>query len=177
MTYAHAGLNEWYVNGPLGLEQGFTIPRAPSGHQAGALTLSMALSGNAQAASASGGQALTLRHAGGPSLSYSGLTATDRRGTVFHSWLALQHGQLLLRVDTHGARYPLRIDPFVQQGEKLTTEFGSSVALSTDGGTALIGESEDNEGVGAAWVFTRSGEEWILQTKLTGSGEIGEVVP
>ena len=30
VTYAHPGLSEWYVNGPLGLEQGFTIPRAPA---------------------------------------------------------------------------------------------------------------------------------------------------
>src|SRR5262249_27011012 len=41
VSYARAGLSEWFVNGPLGLEQGFTIPRAPSGHPAGALTLAM----------------------------------------------------------------------------------------------------------------------------------------
>ena len=33
VSYARAGLSEWYVNGPLGLEQGFTIPRAPSAHR------------------------------------------------------------------------------------------------------------------------------------------------
>ena len=49
---------------------------------------------------------------------------------------------------------------WTQQGEKLTgsgesgeAEFGCSVALSSDGDTALIGGSDDNNGVGAAWVF------------------------
>jgi hypothetical protein len=43
------------------------------------------------------------------------------------------------------------------------------VALSGDGNTALIGGSNDN-GVGAAWVFTRAVSTWTLQgSKLTGT--------
>src|ERR1700751_4862651 len=30
VRYMHSGLTEWYRNGPLGVEQGFTIPRAPA---------------------------------------------------------------------------------------------------------------------------------------------------
>ena len=65
---------------------------------------------------------------------------------------------------------------WTQQGAKLTGSgeigagaFGDSVALSADGNTALIGGYRDNEGVGAAWVFTRSGSTWTQQgAKLTG---------
>jgi phosphodiesterase/alkaline phosphatase D-like protein len=55
-------------------------------------------------------------------------------------------------------------------------ELGSSVALSADGNTAVIGDPGDNGGAGAAWVFTRSeGGAWTQQGgKLTGSGEEGE---
>ena len=50
-----------------------------------------------------------------------------------------------------------------------------SVPLSSDGDTALVGGSGDNGGIGAAWVFTRSGSTWTQQgAKLTGSGEIGK---
>ena len=49
---------------------------------------------------------------------------------------------------------------WTQQGEKLTGggevgagHFGLSVALSSDGNTALIGGFNDNNEVGAAWVF------------------------
>src|SRR5262249_53199186 len=34
---------------------------------------------------------------------------------------------------------------------------GQSVSLSSDGNTALVGGPGDNNGVGAAWVFSRSG--------------------
>jgi hypothetical protein len=179
VVYGRARVREWYVNGPLGLEQGFTIPMPP-GPAAGALTLSIALSGNVHASVAADGQSVTLSRAGQSVLSYSGLSATDARGRALHSWLQLHAGRLLLRVDARDARYPLRLDPLLQQGEKLTaagatgnSEFGTSVALSADGDTALIGAPADG-GVGAAWVFTRSGTTWTQQgEKLTGSGEIG----
>ena len=66
-----------------------------------------------------------------------------------------------------------------QQGSKLTgsggvkfPELGVSVALSDDGNTALVGGSNDNGGVGAAWAFTRSGETWTQQgAKLLASDE------
>ena len=51
-------------------------------------------------------------------------------------------------------------DPLIQQGPKLTGSgesgiggFGDSVALSSDGNTALIGGPGDSSGVGATWVF------------------------
>ena len=70
---------------------------------------------------------------------------------------------------------------WAQQGPKLTggeesgkAELGSSVALSEDGSTALVGGNADAEGTGAAWVFTRSGSTWAEQgPKLTGGGEVG----
>jgi hypothetical protein len=70
---------------------------------------------------------------------------------------------------------------WTQQGGKLvgtTSEYGgglwsqgASVALSSDGNTAIIGGPSDNRTTGAAWVFTRSGGIWTQQgNKLVGSG-------
>ncbi len=60
-------------------------------------------------------------------------------------------------------------------GEIGSGKFGTSVALSSDGKTALIGGPSDNSGLGAAWVFTRRGSIWRQRgSKLTGGGEIGE---
>jgi len=50
---------------------------------------------------------------------------------------------------------------------------GISVSLSGDGNTALVGGPYDNNFVGAAWVFTRSGGVWSQQAKLVGTGSIG----
>ncbi len=71
---------------------------------------------------------------------------------------------------------------WTQQGAKLTPDdenldgrFGSGVALSTDGNSALIGGANDNHRVGAAWVFARSGSTWTQQgAKLTASDETGQ---
>ncbi len=71
-----------------------------------------------------------------------------------------------------------------QQGNKLvgtgavvTAQQGSSVAISADGNTALIGGQNDNNDMGAAWVFTRSGGVWTQQgSKLVGSGAVGGIV-
>jgi FG-GAP-like repeat/FG-GAP repeat len=54
------------------------------------------------------------------------------------------------------------------------SEQGFSVALSADGNTALVGGPEDNNAVGAAWVFTRSAGGWTQQgPKLVGIGATG----
>ena len=182
VAYRHLGFTEWFANGPLGLEQGFSIHRAPSRVAGAPLTLVMGLSGGMRAAVLAGRRSIALSGADGASLRYGGLTATDADGRGLKAWLELRGHRLMLRVDTRRARYPIKIDPFVQQGDSLTGggewaagDFGASVALSADGGTALIGAPSDDFGVGAAWVFTRSGSTWSQQgNKLTGGGERGD---
>jgi hypothetical protein len=50
---------------------------------------------------------------------------------------------------------------------------GDSVGLSGDGNTALVGGDNDNDLVGAAWVFTRLQGVWTPRAKLVGIGAIG----
>ena len=71
-----------------------------------------------------------------------------------------------------------------QQGAKLVgtgavndSHQGVSVALSADGNTAMVGGPDDNNDVGAAWVYTRNGGEWSQQgTKLVGTGAVGAAI-
>jgi hypothetical protein len=52
--------------------------------------------------------------------------------------------------------------------------FGSSVAVSADGTTAIVGAPGDNNNVGSAVVFIRNGNVWAQQgPKLTGTGPTG----
>jgi hypothetical protein len=70
---------------------------------------------------------------------------------------------------------------WTQQGSKLfgsgavgAAHQGNSVALSTDGNTAIVGGLSDNSDAGAAWVFTQSSGVWSQQgNKLVGSGAVG----
>jgi hypothetical protein len=178
VRYEHGELTEWYANGPLGIEQGFDVSARP-GPAAGPLTLSLTLSGNLAAQLRDDSVLFT---GGGAALRYGGLVATDVQGHVLRSWLQLEEGHVLIRVADRGASYPLRIDPMIQQGKKLTGtgaigtgRFGFTVALSGDGNTALIGGNYFNIGAGAAWAFTRSGGTWAQQGgKLVGTGHVGE---
>ena len=48
-------------------------------------------------------------------------------------------------------------------------EFGSSVALDSDGKTAIIAAEFDRDEKGAVYVFTRPGTLWLQKAKLTSS--------
>jgi FG-GAP repeat len=76
-----------------------------------------------------------------------------------------------------------------QQGDKLASvdrlglpNEGASVALSSDGNTAILGGPADNTGVGAAWVFMRSQGHWspqggkLVVSDATGAAQIGTSV-
>ena len=182
VSYAVGPLTQWYENGPLGLEQGFTLRAPPAGAARGPVTIALRVGGSLRARLVGGGEAVDfIAPGGGVVLRYVGLRAIDARGRVLHAWLDATGGGLLVRVDARGARYPLRIDPFVQQGSTLVgtgavgdATQGWSVALSGDGNTALVGGRDDNSDVGAAWVFTRSGTTWTQQgPKLVGTGAVG----
>ena len=75
---------------------------------------------------------------------------------------------------------------WTQQGGKLTgggesgeSEFGTNVALSADGATALIGGWRDNGGAGASWVFvdpptaTTGAATGVGETSATLNGTLG----
>ncbi len=70
--------------------------------------------------------------------------------------------------------------PSLQQGNKLvgtgaigSASQGYSIAISSDGSTAIVGGVDDNSSIGAAWVYKRSSGVWSQQgNKLVGSGAI-----
>jgi hypothetical protein len=74
-----------------------------------------------------------------------------------------------------GSTWSQQGSSFVGAGTVGEAHFGSSLALAGNGETAVIGAPGDSDHLGAAWVFTRTGEEWSEQgSKLTGSGAEGE---
>ena len=70
------------------------------------------------------------------------------------------------------------LPPNFQQGNKLVgsgaignARQGTSVAISADGNTAIVGARNDNGDAGAAWIYSRNNGTWIQQgNKLMGVG-------
>ena len=106
-------------------------------------------------------------------LEYAGLRALDAQGISLSAQMRPVNGGFEIRVDDAHAIYPVTVDPVLTQQGYLTDsgalEFGSSLSISSDGNTALIGavESGTNYHEGAAFVFTRSGGSWTEQAELS----------
>lgn len=187
VEYRRGGLTEWYVNGPAGLEQGFTLnspPRLLGQRKDQPLTIALALSGNLAASLERDGRTLTLTTADGkPSLRYATLIAYDRSGRRLPAHLELHDNLLLLRVADTGAMYPVVVDPFVQEAKLTASDgaahdnFAEATAISGDGGTIIVGAAgatiTSNISQGAVYVFVKPSTGWagnlIEAAKLTAS--------
>ena len=167
VTYSAGGVKEWWANGPIGLEQGYTVARGPA---SGRIHLSLSLGGDLRPRLAGG--ALLL----GDSLRYSGLVAVDARGRSLPAALSLHGHRVTLTVRTNGARYPFKVDPWVQSANlnepspAPSDAFGrSSVAVS--GNTIVVGAAahkvDSNPSQGAVFVFTKPSTGWADSTAST----------
>lgn len=176
VEYRRGALTEWYVNGPIGLEQGFTLQQAP-GQANGPLTLSFTVAGDLEASVDPSARDLTLSRHGAATFRYAGLKAWDANRRELRTWLEMAGNELRLRVDDAGARYPVTIDPVVQAARLVAQtmlygapyndgvagdQLGRSIAISDDGSTVVVGapfKRLNNIRSGVAYVFVRPSEQ------------------
>lgn len=121
----------------------------------------------------------TLATAGG------GISLSANNGIAINNALISDGGNIVLQADADGnGAGALTLSAAVmggwtQQAQLNRTggvaygEFGSSVALSADGTTAIVGGFFDNGPRGTATVFARSGGVWIQQAQLTSAATGG----
>jgi hypothetical protein len=168
VEYQRGAIGEWYANGPYGLEQGFTIARGTPGR------LTIALAARPGSTPRLRGGSVEL----GGGLRYGALSAVDASGRRLPSRLSVRGGKILLEVDAAGARFPVRVDPFVYE-ETLSYaahpeagEASAGSAISADGNTAVIGAS--TPAPGAVYVFQRGNNGlWTLQQTISPGGSDG----
>jgi len=177
IEYRRPNVTEWYVNGPFGLEQGFTIERAPAAPRSGPLTLKIAVSGDMDAVKSAAGLRL------GP-LSYGGLSAWDARSRELPARLVVGEAQFAIEIDDADAVYPVTVDPFIQAAKLSASDaaagdwLGFSVAMS--GNTIVVGSPFDDLFAdsccdhGSVYVFEKPETGWTDATqvaKLTAAGQ------
>jgi len=173
VVYQHPGVGVWYANGPLGLEQGFSLTSRPAGAAQLPVTLAVRLTGTLRARLRGNGLLLVGGH-DRPRLRYDQLSVTDATGRRLPARLSLSYGWIEISIRDHGARYPLTVDPTVTQTAELTASdgaandnFGSSVAVS--GSTIVVGAPQHQVGSntyqGAVYVFTKPASGWANATQ------------
>ena len=175
---ADSGLVEWYVNGPLGLEQGFTLEAAPPcrAPSSAVVGIDLALAGGLTAALDGEGAIALLDASGTVVARYTDLHVSDSTGRVLPSRFGVERQRISLRVEAAGVVYPMTLDPLVAipQGKLVASDgvagddFGTSVAVS--GNTAVVGADAKDSKKGAAYVFAYDGSSWTQQgSKLVAS--------
>src|SRR5580658_1976039 len=103
VEYRRGLLTEWYVNGPAGLEQGFTINQPPGKPNGQPLEIALAVFGDMSVAKQNDNSLTFAGRNGNPALRYTGLTAYDVAGKELQSWLELRGNRLTLKVADAGA--------------------------------------------------------------------------
>ena len=176
VEYRRGIVTEWYVNGPLGIEQGFTFAEPPGRSSGEPLTVALAIEGNLTPSVGGGGRGLALTNGGVTVLRYAALSSWDANGRELPAWLEVDGRELRIRVDDAGAQYPLTIDPYVQAPALNTakpcdpsgvcddggpyTQFGYAVSISADASTVVVGAPGkyfNNTSIqrGVAYVFVK----------------------
>lgn len=177
LEYDPHGLTVWYRGVARGIEQGFTLDRAPL-HTGGELDLTVELRGNLRAYLRTP-QDLEFDNAEGkPKLRYSGLFAYDSRHRPLAARMELIGHSLRIKITTQGARYPITVDPLVTSVTQFNDpdnsfgdNFGYSVALSADGSEALVGafsaSANGNDATGKAYIYLKSSGSWSPKPAVT----------
>ena len=170
-TYDNGGLSEWYSATATGLEQGFTLNSRPGG-TSGAVTIAMASGGDLTPVLTGPNSLSLLGHSGQADLNYSGLKVTDASGRVLPADLEISGPSIRIVFDDQGATYPVHVDPFIQLASLVppttASAFGTVIATSSNGTTALVGDPSGGAGAtGAATVYTFANGSWSAGTALS----------
>jgi Bacterial Ig-like domain (group 3)/FG-GAP repeat len=163
VSYQRAGVTQSYTSRSSGLEQVFTIRPRPAG--AGALRLVVGTLAPGIHARVSGRNLTLLDPSGRVLATYGGLRVTDARGSLIPGVIRIDGDHVALMIDDHLARYPLRVDPYVQIATLTPSPFeaplvlrhndadtfGISVAESANGDVVVVGAPSND----SALVFVK----------------------
>ena len=157
-------ITEWFVNGPNGLEHGFTIPSRPGGK--GELRLTMSVS---EARAEMEGNHIVLTSPAGRRLKYSDLYVIDAKGNDVPATLNVpDSGTIEILISDLDAAYPLTIDPIltstpdaIVESDQVEASLGYSVSgagdVNGDGyADVIVGAYRYDNGTeeeGAAFVY------------------------
>jgi hypothetical protein len=169
-SYDYGPVTAWY-RAPQrnSLEEGFTIGQRPSG-SGSQVTLAVSSGGNVVPAT-TGAHSLVLRAGGTKAFTDTGLQVVDARGRVLPSHFAVSGRSITIAFDDAGAAYPVTVDPWVQGASLAPTgpaaTFGTSVAVSADGNTALVGDPAGGVNItGEATIYYLNAGTWSAGTAL-----------
>lgn len=141
VTYDRGSVVEWWLNGPLGVEQGFDVAEAPAcAREGAALAVEVELGGASEAQLDPSGTEVLLAGPDGLRMRMTDVYAFDASGSELPARLTLENDVLSIVVDAKEAAYPITIDPVLMTETQVVQAsnapasgyFGNSVAMQGD---------------------------------------------
>ncbi|HEB70791.1 MAG TPA: hypothetical protein ENI88_14420 [Desulfobulbus sp.] len=169
LTYDHGLFSQWFINGPMGLQQGFTLNQRPARDDPDRLVLALELESDLKPYRTADGRGIDFATEDGKVVfRYSGLMVTDAGGRQLGAYMETAPRQIRLVINDTDARYPVVVDPVFQQAKLTASDgaagdlFGRSVAV--DGQTIVVG-APSGGAHGTAYVFQKTGINWTSMTQ------------
>ena len=189
IVYDQGLLKQWFVNGPMGLQQGFTIHKRPGKDRTGKLVLTLNVNSDLQPRAAVGSRGVEFVTTDEDVvLQYTGLMVVDADTRQLPAHIETHRNQIDIVVDDRKAMYPVIVDPIFQQA-KLTASDGTGGAdqagdwfgysIAVDGNTIVVGAPEHDEKIdastyhiyqGTAYIFEKRAGHWTEIRRLKASG-------
>ncbi|MDH5515642.1 MAG: FG-GAP repeat protein, partial [Gammaproteobacteria bacterium] len=186
IDYHFAGLSEWFINSPYGLEHGFTLDSLPVPVQAktpgesSEVVLQLAYNSELEARVMPGNLGVQFEDSNGiPVYRYSRLAAWDAEGRSLTASMHAEGNRLALHVDVQDAVFPVTVDPLFENETKLTGTFPSAgdnfgYSVAVDGEWMAIGARNGERlavaDTGAVYMFRRIGAQWTQFVPQIGNG-------
>ena len=184
IEYVYPGISEWFVNGPAGIEQGFTLPQAPAGvlDPQQKLIITIRVVGARPEPGSSTDNVLLRAVSGEKAVSYGHLYAMDAHGRPLPAIMRAQAGSIVLEIDDAKAEYPVTIDPLIEAislsadnsaNDESNIHLGASV--DADGqfvvvglpGSSVAGHQEQGRAYVFQYEYSAYGSYYYLYTTLT----------
>ena len=181
VVYEHEAFDEWYVNGPQGLEQGFDVHHHPDGN--GWLGIRGQIQATFRAEQRDDGTVDFIDANGACVLRYGSLSVRDAGGRTLPARLTTNGETVTILVNDHDAQYPLVIDPLMsspswtaegnQAGARFGVSCGSAGDVNGDGYSDVIvgADQYDNGQTDEGRVFVYYGSASGLATTFAWSAE------
>lgn len=158
LQYKRGNVTEWYVNSPLGMEQGFTISQRPEGSSELVNVVLGLDMGNLNASESANGKSIQFTNSKGQEvMTYSKLYVYDAQGKELESSMKVSEEKIIIAYNDTGAQYPVVVDPLMEVQRILASngndddEFGFCSAVYDT--YAVVGAPF--KGRGYAYMFER----------------------
>ncbi len=184
ITFDHGRVKQWFINGPMGLQQGFTIGKRSKYMTARNFTLGLNVDSDLRLSVDRDEHGVSFVNEDGITVfKYSGLMVVDARQRQLPAYMKISKNKIRIVVDDRNAVYPVTVDPIFQQAKLTASDgaagdiFAQSVAI--DGNTIVIGAPEHKNGSalrqGIVYVFENISNHWTQTAKLTAhDGQYGD---